>query len=322
MLTVLGEAVVDLAPSGGGDLFAAHPGGSPLNVAVGLARLGRPTAMLARFSRTALGRRLRAHADANGVDLSHSVADDRPATLAIVSLDADGAAGYDFYLDGTADWHWRREELATLPAGTEVLHTGSLAALLPPGADTVADLLARTHARGRVLVSLDPNVRPAMLTDPDAARDRLLALARHAHLVKASDEDLGWLFPGLPVDEAAAALGRHGVDLVVVTRGAAGAYARNGGGLEVTCPAEPVAVVDTVGAGDAFTAGLLDALVETGAAGPGTVGALDTERLRAALGHATRVAALTCARPGADPPRRAEVGAPAPPRRPSSARRR
>ncbi|MCZ7436810.1 carbohydrate kinase [Micromonospora sp. WMMC241] len=309
MLTVLGEAVVDLAPSGGGDLLAAHPGGSPLNVAVGLARLGRPTALLARFSRTAFGRRLRAHADANGVDLGHAVADDRPATLAVVSLDADGAAGYDFYLDGTADWQWRREEL-TLPTGTEVLHTGSLAVLLPPGADLVADLLARTHARRRVLVSLDPNVRPTMLTDPDAARDRLLDLACHAHLVKASDEDLAWLFPGTRVDEAAAALGRRGVELVVVTRGAAGAYARTRAGRHVTCPAEPVTVADTVGAGDAFTAGLLDALVEIGAATPGRVGALDEDRLAAALRHAIRIAAFTCARPGADPPHRADLALP------------
>ncbi|SCG67795.1 carbohydrate kinase family protein [Micromonospora humi] len=313
MLTVLGEAVVDLAPSGGGDLLAAHPGGSPLNVAVGLARLGRPTAMLARFSRTAFGRRLRAHADANGVDLSHAAADDRPATLAVVSLGADGAAGYDFYLDGTADWQWRRAELA-LPPGTEVLHTGSLAVLLPPGADLIADLLARTYARRGVLVSLDPNVRPTMLTDPDAARNRLLDLTRHAHLVKASDEDLAWLFPGTRVEEAAAALGRRGVELVVVTRGAAGAYARTHAGRHVTCPAEPVTVADTVGAGDAFTAGLLDALIEIGAAAPGTVGELDEDRLAAALRHASRIAAITCARPGADPPRRADLALSTPPR--------
>ncbi|MFI2710623.1 carbohydrate kinase [Micromonospora sp. NPDC018662] len=307
MLTVLGEAVVDLAPAGGDDRFTAHPGGSPLNVAVGLARLGRPTAMLARFSGTAFGRRLRAHAETNGVDLTHAVTDDRPATLAVVSPGATGATGYDFHLDGAADWQWSAAELATLPAGTTVLHTGSLAVLLPPGADRIADLLARTHAEGRVLISLDPNVRPAMLTDPDAARDRLLALARYAHLVKASDEDLGWLFPGADVEEAAVALGRLGVALVVVTRGAAGAYARTGGGLDVTCPAERVAVVDTVGAGDAFTAGLLDALVEAGAATPDAVRGWDEARLRAALGHATRVAALTCTRPGADPPRRAEL---------------
>ncbi|PTA47829.1 carbohydrate kinase [Micromonospora sp. RP3T] len=307
MLTVLGEAVVDLAPAGGDDRFVAHPGGSPLNVAVGLARLGRPTAMLARFSRSAFGRRLRAHAEDNGVDLTHAVADDRPATLAVVSLGETGTAGYDFHLDGAADWCWSAAELAALPAGTAVLHAGSLAVLLPPGADRIADLLARTRAEGRVLISLDPNVRPAMLTGPDAARDRLLTLARYAHLVKASDEDLSWLFPGAGVEEAAAALIRLGVALVVVTRGAAGAYARTGGGLEVTCPAERVTVVDTVGAGDAFTAGLLDALVGAGAATPATVGGLAGARLRAALGHAARVAALTCARPGADPPRRAEL---------------
>ncbi|SBT39459.1 carbohydrate kinase family protein [Micromonospora auratinigra] len=307
MLTVLGEAVVDLAPSGGGGLLAAHPGGSPLNVAVGLARLGRPTALLARFSRTAFGHRLRAHADANGVDLSHAVADDRPATLAVVSLGATGAAGYDFYLDGTADWHWTAAELAAPPPGTTVLHTGSLAAVLAPGADLVAGLLARTHAAGRVLTSLDPNVRAAVLAEPDAARGRLLALARHAHLVKASDEDLAWLFPDADVAQAAARLLALGARLVVVTRGAAGSYAVTAGGLRRHHPARRVAVVDTVGAGDSFTAGLLDALVEVGAATPAAVGDLDVTRLDAVLAHATRIAAITCGRAGADPPRRTEL---------------
>ncbi|MDZ5447501.1 carbohydrate kinase [Micromonospora sp. 4G57] len=306
MLTVLGEAVIDLAPSGGGDLLAAHPGGSPLNVAVGLARLGRPTAMLARFSRTSFGRRLRAHAEANGVDLTWAVADDRPATLAVVALDVTGAASYDFYLDGTADWHWAPHELDGVPAGTRVLHTGSLATLLPPGADLLADLLAREHAAGRVLVSLDPNVRPAVLADPDAARARLLTLARHAHLVKASDEDLAWLFPGASVEEAADRLLDLGVRLVVATRGAAGSYAATTD-VSVARPARRVAVADTVGAGDAFTAGLLDALVEADAAAPAAVGALDWARLGAVLDHATLVAGMTCERPGADPPRRDEL---------------
>ncbi|MFC0004120.1 carbohydrate kinase family protein [Micromonospora siamensis] len=307
MLTVLGEAVVDLAPSGGGDLFAAHPGGSPLNVAVGLARLGRPTAMLARFSRTAFGRRLRAHADTNKVDLTHAVADDRPATLAVVSLNPTGTAEYDFYLTGTADWQWTSDELVGLPAGTEVLHTGSLAVLLPPGADVVADLLAREHAAGRVLVSLDPNVRPAVLDDPAAARARLLALARYAHLVKASDEDLAWLLPGATVEQAAAHLIALGVRLVVVTRGAAGSYAVTADGVQRHHPARRVTVVDTVGAGDAFTAGLLDALVEVAAATPSAVGSLDAAGLDAVLEHATRVAAITCGRPGADPPHGQEL---------------
>ncbi|WP_425412481.1 carbohydrate kinase family protein [Micromonospora mirobrigensis] len=306
---MLGEAVVDLAPAGGGDLLAAHPGGSPLNVAVGLARLGRPTAMLARFSRTAFGRRLRAHADTNGVDLTHAVADDRPATLAVVSLNPTGAAEYDFYLTGTADWHWTPEELPGLPPGTAVLHTGSLAVLLPPGADVVADLLAREHAAGRVLISIDPNVRPAVLDDPDAARARLLALARHAHLVKASDEDLAWLLPGASVEQAAARLLEAGVRLVVVTRGAAGSYAVTADGTDLHHPARRVTVVDTVGAGDAFTAGLLDALVEAGAATPSAVGSLDAAGLGAVLDRATRVAAITCGRAGADPPHRRELTA-------------
>ncbi|MGN9812791.1 carbohydrate kinase family protein [Micromonospora sp. BQ11] len=306
MLTVLGEAVIDLVPTGEGDLLAVRPGGSPLNVGVGLARLGRRTTMLARFSRTPLGHRLRVHAEANGVNLESAVTDDRPATLAVVSVGDTGSATYDFRLNGTADWHWTTEELAHLPADTRVLHTGSLATLLAPGADRVAELLAREHAAGKVLISLDPNVRPMVLPDPDAARRRLLALARHAHLVKASDEDTAWIFPGLSVEQAARALRDLGVALVVVTRGAAGAYALNDA-AEVHHPARQVDVADTVGAGDAFTAGLLDALVEFDAATPAAIGGLDVERLRGVLDRATTVAALTCTRPGADPPRRAEL---------------
>ncbi|MFC7550906.1 carbohydrate kinase [Plantactinospora sp. GCM10030261] len=306
MLTVLGEAVVDLAAHGRDGLFAAHPGGSPLNVAVGLARLDRPTALLGRLSSTALGRRLRAHAIANGVDLSAVATDDRPATLAVVSLDGAGAAVYDFYLDGTADWYWAAEELARPPCGTRILHTGSLTALLPPGADLVADLVARLHADGEVLVSLDPNVRPAVVGDPDEARARLLALAAHTHLVKASDDDLAWWFPGMPVEAAAHRLLDTGVGLVVVTRGAAGSVAVTAGRI-VRRPARRVTVVDTVGAGDAFTAGLLDALLDADEAAPDRLGTLDTDRLGAVLDHATRVAAITCTRAGADPPRRAEL---------------
>jgi fructokinase len=147
-----------------------------------------------------------------------------------------------------------------------------------------------------------------MLSDPGPARSRLLALARYAHLVKASDEDLAWLFPGDPVETAARRLQELGVRLVVVTRGAAGSYAVTATAA-VRLPARRVTVADTVGAGDAFTAGLLDALVDVGAATPATVGDLAEARLRAVLDRATVVAAVTCTRPGADPPYRDELPA-------------
>jgi fructokinase len=308
MLTVLGETVVDLAPHDGGELFVAHPGGSPLNVAVGLARLGHPTAMMARFSTGGLGERLRAHAVDNDVDLTPSVYCPRPATLAVVSLDEAGAASYDFYLEGTADWHWSDEELAALPAATRVLHTGSLACLLSPGADRIGELVARLHAAGNVLISFDPNLRPQVLDDPRSARDLVTRLAAHTHVIKASDEDLRWLYPDETAEAAARRLHGIGAALVVVTLGAGGSLAVTGTAT-VRCPARPVEVVDTVGAGDAFTAGLLSALVEADSITPDRIAALDAATVSGVLEHAALVAALTCARPGADPPSRAEVTA-------------
>ena len=301
MITVIGETIIDFVPAGGRS-FEAYPGGSPLNVAVGLARLGRPTALMARLAEDAFGRILRQHAETNGVDLSASPSATEPATLAVVTLDDAGHANYDFYRNGTADWQWTDTELAALPARTEILHTGSLAAWTTPGADRIADLVERV--RDRVLVCFDPNVRPRLLGSPERVRPLIERSVAAAHVVKASDEDVAWLYPRDSVAEVARRWAAAGPDLVVVTRGDAGVYTTTRGGLVVERPAIPIRLVDTVGAGDAFTAGLLDAIsVE------GTVSGIPADRLAAIVDRAGLVAALTCERPGADPPTAAEVAA-------------
>ncbi|PMR59237.1 carbohydrate kinase [Verrucosispora sp. ts21] len=299
-VTVLGEAVVDLVQDPDGR-FTAHPGGSPLNVAVGLARLGVPATLLARFSTSRFGRLLRAHADTNGVDLRHAVDTDDPATLAIASLDDDGVATYDFYVDGTADWQWRDAELSPALTGRGILHTGSLAVFLSPGADRVADALRTARARG-TLISIDPNIRAGLLGGPAPARARVEHLARLAHLVKASEEDLAWLYPGRPVEDVLRHWQDLGVTLAVVTLGAGGALAVSGP-HHFRQPAPVVEVADTIGAGDAFTAGLLAQLSR---AAPGWPDA----DIAAALRYAVEVAAVTCTRPGADPPYRHELSNP------------
>ncbi|WP_326559325.1 carbohydrate kinase family protein [Micromonospora sp. NBC_01796] len=301
-VTVLGEAVVDLVPEPDGR-YAAHPGGSPLNVAVGLARLGVPTRLLARFSTTALGRRLRGHAAANGVDLRYAVDAEEPATLAIVSLGADGNAGYDFYVEGTADWAWRPGELDVALARRGIVHAGSLAVFLPPGADRVGAALRAARDNG-MIVSLDPNVRPGLLGTPAEAHTRVDELVRHAHVVKASEEDIGWLYPGRSQEQVLDHWHDRGVTLGVVTLGPRGAVARSGNRL-LRQAAPAVEVVDTIGAGDAFTAGLLAVLSRSGA-GP----AWSDDEIGAALRYAVAVAAATCARPGADPPHRDELPGP------------
>lgn len=308
MVYVIGEALIDLVmdPPGtdpaGPPVYLAHPGGSPYNVAVGLARLGQPTRLVARLSGDAFGRQLRGHAEANGVDLSCAVAATEQSTLAVVSLDADRNAGYDFYRDGTADWQWSDAELDRIPADAAWLHTGSLASWTEPGAGVIADLLRRRRQQGPVVVSYDPNIRPALLPDHGLALARVEAMVGLADVVKASAEDLAWLYPGRDAEEVLRHWRELGAAVVVMTDGGRGA--RFIAGEEVaTVPARPVAVVDTVGAGDAFMAGLINALVTAGfEPGPD----LD---IAAAVDEAILVAALTCARAGANPPTAAELAA-------------
>jgi fructokinase len=301
VLTVIGEALIDLVDSGDQRTFTAHLSGSPLNVAVGLARLGQPTQFLARFSQDTFGRRLRDFAERNGVGLTGAVDAPQPSTLAVVNLDEHRKAHYDFYLDGSVDWQWRPDELV-VPDGTAILHAGSLTSWTPPGAEHVLSALRR--ARPAALVSYDPNVRPALLGTPARARPLIEAAAATADLVKASDDDIAWLYPGdRPGDTARRWLGL-GATAVVITRGASGAVGFRRGADPLERPVRPVQLVDTIGAGDAFTSGLLDALARAGVRDPASLGTVD---LGAALDEAILVAALTCERAGADPPTAAEI---------------
>lgn len=310
MITVCGEGVVDLVHQGGGT-YLACPGGSPLNVAVGVARLGEPVGLLARIGTGPFGRLLRDHLRDAGVGEHHLVDAGEPATLAAVTVGPDGQADYAFYCQGTADWQWRTGELPDpLPPDTTALHTGSLACAIPPGADAVEALLGREHRRGQVTVSYDPNIRPDLMGERAAAVDRVERLVGLADLVKVSDQDLTWLYPDRDPLQVAADWAGRGPGLVVTTLGEHGAVAHTAAGLRVTRPAHAVEVADTVGAGDAFTAGLLTGLARLGALGaPGRAAwqALDGAALGDLLDRAGLAAALTCTRRGAVPPTRAEL---------------
>ena len=305
MIVVDGEALVDLVPKPGGLLYQGYAGGSPANTAVTIARLGTPVALLARLAGDHAGRALRAHLTSNGVDLRYAVAADESTSLAVVDVGPDGSAAYGFYVAGTADWQWQPADLPDpLPADVVALHLGSLALALAPGADLLATFARREAARR--VVSLDPNVRAALAGDRAAYRRRLEEVAAKAQVVKASEEDLGWLYPGEAVEAAAQRWQRHSGGLVVLTRGPAGVSAWTATG-RVDRAAEPVPVVDTVGAGDSFAGGLLDGLYRIGGLHPGGPGALRVDELDAVLAFAARVAAVTCSRPGADPPYRREL---------------
>jgi fructokinase len=309
MLTVIGEALVDLVDAGDGRTFSAHPGGSPYNVAIGLAKLGHPTTLVAGCGSDPFGRRLRENAERWGVAVAPTEPAAEPSSLAVASLDAVGRAAYAFYLDGTASGRWRAADVAAGPSQTTFLHTGSLSAWLPAGADVIHGQVLRSAAAGAV-ISYDPNVRPALLGEAGPYSDRGRAVVERsvaaAHVVKASDEDLEWLYPGQDADEVAGRWLGLGADLVVVTRGAAGAsgYGRAAGAVHR--PAPKIALVDTVGAGDAFMSGLLGAMADL-TASPEAVAGWPAPRIAAILAESVLVAAMTCERAGANPPTRAEL---------------
>ena len=307
MIVVAGEALIDLVAEGG-DGYHAVVGGSPGNVAIGLARLGRPVRLLARLSEDPFGRQIRDHLSTNGVDLAWAIDAAEPTSLAIASLDDFGRATYAFYLSGTADWQWTLSELPRSLDGVTAVHSGSLALAMAPGAKVLEEMIAATP----VTVSIDLNLRPSICGDWEAERKRVERQVRYAQIVKASDEDLAWLYPDRTIAEVAASWQQAGVSCAVITLGGDGVYVLTASGAEHRQPAVPIAVVDSVGAGDAFTAGLLAALDESGALGADPVtrlGAVTNDLWAEMIAYASMTASITCGRRGPDPPPAGEVRA-------------
>lgn len=304
MIVVCGEALIDMVLSADGTRRPA-PGGGPFNTARALARLGVPTAFLGHFSEDQLGRLLADQLAADGASVALASFGPEPTTIATASISKDGLAEYEFVIHGTSAPNLTREMLpGELPPEVNALHLGTLGLVLQPMASSLTELVQREN--GRRLVMLDPNIRPVLATDPQY-RPRLHSLISQSTIVKASVEDLAWLFPTLSFLEAAHALLASGPRVVVVTLGAEGAVGVSAD-AEVRVPAPVVQVVDTIGAGDAFGAALLTWLHDHGKLTRHL--RLEREELREALEFACLVASLTCTRAGADPPRRAELDAP------------
>ena len=301
-ITVLGECVADAftAPASTSNELTLRvlPGGGPANTAVALARLGTPARFLARLSGDVFGRLFRTHLEASGVDLSCAVPAAEPSTLAVAELDAQGQAEFSFHAQSTADWQWSSAELARVDlSGTACVHTGSLALVREPGAAAVEEFLAT--AAPRATISIDPNVRP-LLVRPEAYRARLAHWCGLADVLRLSEDDLELLLPDTPPEQACDIWHAAGARLVVITRGAAGALASlDGERLEV--PGVAARVVDTVGAGDSFTAGLLHHLGARGLLG-GRLTDLRLGDVAEACVFGTQVAALTCSVAGPNPP--------------------
>ncbi|HVT67524.1 MAG TPA: PfkB family carbohydrate kinase, partial [Trebonia sp.] len=209
-----------------------------------------------------------------------------------------------FYLEGTADWQWSAAEMALMPPDTAIFQLGSLASWTAPGSELVHAAAARLHRDGAALVSYDPNVRPALLGTPARARSLVERSVGAAHLVKASRDDTEWLYPGASVEQVGRRWLELGALLVVITDGADGAVVFPAAGPPTRRPGRPVKVADTIGAGDAFTAGLLGGLARRGLVTPEALRS-GPPGLLAAVDEAVLVSALTCERIGADPPRAA-----------------
>ncbi|MEU0338470.1 carbohydrate kinase [Streptomyces bobili] len=306
-ITVVGECVADAftEPANASNELALRvlPGGGPANTAVALARLGSRARFLARLSGDVFGRLFRAHLEASGVDLADAVPAAEPSTLAVAELDAAGQAAFSFHAQNTADWQWTSDELARADLSETVcVHTGSLALVREPGGAVVEEFLAA--AAPRATISIDPNVRP-LLVRPDAYRARLARWCGLADILRLSEDDLELLLPGTPPEQACDIWHAAGVRLVVITLGAGGALASLDG-ARLRVPAVATRVVDTVGAGDSFTAGLLHHLGARGLLG-GRLTDLGPGEVAEACRFATRVAALTCSVAGPNPPWRDQL---------------
>ena len=302
---VVGESLIDVVKSPDGST-QEHVGGSPANVAVGLARLGHDVTLATQVGDDERGAKIANYCEREGISLSEGSVGERPTSVATSTLDATGAATYSF------DLSWELPELASFE-GVGHVHTGSIAATREPGASAV--LAAVQRARPNATISYDPNARPTLMGGPHEVRAKMEALIGRSDVVKASDEDIAWLYDGTPISEVLRLWGQLGPAVTVVTRGVKGAIVGLSIAGELTSVDAPaVEVVDTVGAGDSFMAGLLSGLLDAGLLG-GTEG---RERLRSAsladvrpaVDRALACAAITVSRAGANPPHRAELAPP------------
>jgi fructokinase len=302
-VAIIGENVADALvegdrPGNGTARLHVFAGGGPANTAVALSRLGTPTRFVGRMSEDGLGCLFAERLQQSGVDMSFSVAASEPPTLAIAWVDGAGTATYSFYAEGTADWQWQRHELEQVDLnGAACVHAGSLGLVMAPGGVVVEEFLAT--ARSRATISIDPNVRTALVS-PGVYRRRLPTWASVADMVRLSAEDADALSPGVSPQQVFDEWHSGGTSLVILTRGADSTLASfKGTRLEI--PTVPVEVVDTIGAGDAFSAAVIHWLYQMGHAG-GRLDGLGIEQVHQALSFASKVSALACTVPGADPP--------------------
>ena len=297
MILSVGEALIDMLPRtspAGEPCFAPFAGGAVMNTAIALGRLGSASAFLTGLSTDLMGDILRDTLHASNVNLDHAVQSDRPTTLAFVKL-TNGHASYFFYDENTAGRMMTSADMPALPDTIKAYFTGGIWLAVEPCGTALEALLAREA--GTRVTMIDPNVRPSFVRDRSAYTARIDRMIGLSDIVKLSDEDSEWLY-GKTDPQAILA---KGAKVVLVTEGSKGATAYTArGSVHVSAP--KITVADTVGAGDTFNAGFLASLDRDGLLSKAAVASLSDDALRAALSLGTRAAAITCSRPGANPP--------------------
>jgi fructokinase len=307
MLLSCGDALIDFVPTrnaAGREAVMPSVGGSCLNVAIGMARLGAPTGFVGGISTDLFGQMIADHAAASHVGLDLATRSNHQTTLAFVRIVA-GESHYAFYDAETATRNWTYRRGSIPFANIEVVHVGSTTLVNDQGAAETQALIL--DARASSMISFDPNCRPNLVMDKPAYLARMAEFAAGADLIKMSDVDFAYLFGDEPYAKRANALLGQGTSLVVITRGNNGAVAWHAGAGQVEVPAPKVEVADTIGAGDSFQAALLFALHKQGRLARQQLKDISADQLRRALSFAANCAGLTCTRPGADPPWSHEV---------------
>ena len=318
MIVVIGEALIDLieskAQSGS---YQAVVGGANANVAIALARAGTPQQLLARISSDSFGQKIRTRLEDNGVGLDYAIDAPEATSLAIASIGPSGGAKYSFYVEGTADWNFTREELPTAAKlseiGAKALQFGCLTMALGPGNKVIEAWAAEFFKAGSLTLSHDINVRPALGFDAAVEKERVERINSISHIVKASDDDINWLYglqAGSNVDEIAWGWIGASEQIVFVTRGADGVSIYRKEKTRIDVPSRSVQVQDTVGSGDTFCAHMLSGLLAIGALGEAPsqkLAAVTNDQLVQITKVAAIAASITCERVGAEPPTSQEL---------------
>ena len=308
MILCCGEALIDMIPektSSGREAFVPHPGGAIYNTAIALGRLGTPSGMLTSLSNDIFGQQLCNGLKASNVNIDHVIFSDRPTTLAFVQL-IDGQASYSFYDENSAGRMLAPSDLPLISQNVNALYCGGISLACDPCSEAYETLLEREYKR-RVIM-LDPNVRTTFIEDTDRYRARIMKIMSLADIVKVSDEDLEWIIndPSSSEQKAKSIL-EIGAGLVILTRGSLGATAYVKGGMTVHVPADKANVMDTVGAGDTFNAGVLSKLSELGFLQEASLPKISANAAEQALQFGATVAGVTVSRAGANPPWAAEL---------------